>query len=259
MKIKTQDYYDMPDHSFKNEIHIKIDNGKSDEFGKKKEKDTEEKALKRLNNLEYNNQAIMTRHNQGLTRGSGGGIYLPANNDSHHFINNPNQMNNSSVLTSTNRVGFQPPPIPTNIYQDQNQPSNYSDLQSAFVEFLDDEPLTPEEMSAIRSLPASQQLLAIEDIKKKRGRPKGSKNKKRVSMDTQTDPSVFHSMFDNEDNVKSTPFDNPELRNIKVTDAKDHLSRTDKETKKSNAYTQHLEERKLTMNQVPPRPDRNEL
>jgi hypothetical protein len=260
---KTEDHsYKKRDHSFKNEINIKINNSGlgGDRLDKStNKKDTEEKALKRLNNLEYNNQAILSRSNQGFSRGSGGGIILP-------FQDNQNFQNHSIISKGVSPPVFKP--INTN-YQDPNQFSNYStdnnysSDQSAFIEFLDDEPLTSQEMEIIKSLPPSQQLLAIEDIKKKRGRPKGSKNKKKVSMETQTEEedssTPLQSIFENEDNIKSSVFDNPELRNIKPFGVKDHLARTDKKTKPSNAYTQHLEEKKLSMNQVPPRPDRNEL
>jgi hypothetical protein len=244
------------DHSpvkVRNEIHIKIDNsrrGEEETASKKKEKDTEEKALKRLANLEYGNQAILSRTGQGYSRGSGGGVYTQGNID----LSDPNERKQTNIVSRNTPIGAAQD---IHSYNDPNRSTtNFTPpSQTASVEFLDDESLTPEEMNMIKDLPPNEQLLAIEDIKKKRGRPKGSKNKKRVSMETQTEPETvtvetpLTSMFNNEDNVKveATPFGVP-----------DHLARTDKKTQRTNAYTEHLEEiRKLRMDQVPPRPDRN--
>lgn len=245
------------DHSpieLNNEINIKINNNsdKPRKQSKTQSRETEENAIKKLSNMEYSNQAILAKNGQRFSGGSGGGSIIP------QVFNRPNDMSQNNLVSDIVRgvhSYFKPrertdpnaPSTPSHPKVDEPK-MVISELpeQTASVEFLDDEGFLVTDSKEFRDLPSAQQLLLIEDAKRKgRGRPKGSKNKiKKIfaEFETQTEPPPFHSQFDKigtaailanekEQTLKSSGF------------------------KKDNAYAEHL--KKLSMQQTPPRPDRN--
>jgi len=103
----------MRDHSpvkLRNEINIKIDNSNRDKKVKRKSKPrhhkTEEEAIHELDNLYYDNHAILTQHNQQQSGGSGGSIILPDSiNKSEHQLtsyNNKEPSQNYNPNTNPN-------------------------------------------------------------------------------------------------------------------------------------------------------------
>lgn len=96
--------------NLKNEINIRIDNSNKNpkkKHAKRKPRLTEEEkedlAMQQLDNLYYDNHALMTQHQQGQSRGSGGSIILPPstsdtnkNSYFHSSENNPNSNPNLS-------------------------------------------------------------------------------------------------------------------------------------------------------------------
>lgn len=292
--------------SFKvnNEINIKIDNNNEGGGSKQTSKQAEEKALKRLSNMEYDNNAILMSRGQGNTRGSGGSILLPPRDVDPNYNTmaqvNKNLNNNSltnDALKSIRQI-FTP--------RDTNDPNAHSSgstikdepiieeppeppQQTATIEILDDEGNLDTESEAFNAL-------LIEDAAKKgKGRPKGSQNKPKQEtpsyydengmLDTssisfqslsmkkrskmieearfsgklktpsykptfqpESKPAAdpFHSQFDTTGATgTSAIFESEKEQTLKTGDFS-----------KSNPYTEHLNE-KLTMNQTPPRPDRN--
>jgi len=245
------------DHSpikLNNEINIKINNN-SDKPSKQSEKqsrETEEKALKRLSNMEYSNQAILAKNGQRFSGGSGGGSIIP------QVFNRPSDMSQNNLVSDIVKgvhSYFKPrdttdPNAPsTPSHPNVEEPKTFISEppeQTASVDFLDDEGILVTDSKEFRDLPAAQQLLLIEDAKRKgRGRPKGSKNKPKKTfsqMETQTEPQPFHSQFD--ETGTAAIFANEKEQTLKSSDFK-----------KDNAYAEHL--KKLSMQQTPPRPDRN--
>jgi hypothetical protein len=295
-----------------NEINIKINNSNEGSGSKQTSKQSEEKALKRLSNMEYDNNAILMSSGRGNTRGSGGSILLPPRDVDPNYnsmaqvnqnLNNnkltddavksirqiftPRDTNDPNAHTSGQTIKDEPiveePPEPP------KQPK-----QTATVEFLDEEDNLITDSEAFGALTqAEQNRLLIEDAKKKgKGRPKGSKNKPKpetvsyydenglldtssisfqsLSMKKRSElieearlrgklktpsykptfqpenkPSAdpFHSQFDT--TGTSAIFESEKEQTLKSGDFG-----------KSNPYTEHLNT-KLTMNQTPPRPDKN--
>jgi hypothetical protein len=248
----------MRDHSpvkLRNEINIKIDN--SGRISKKTKPVDEEKALENLNNMEYNNQAIMMRNGQGYSRGSGGGFIIPKDEDANilkRILATQSNQNNGLINELKNfKTSLGTSVIPSS-YQNPNDSTSFNHPtpeQTATVEILDNE-LTPSEIqAAIEGVPPQQQMMAIEDAKRrKRGRPTGSKNKPKEVQPTIIEPK-FESPVQQTDQPFHAIFDNPDNDHAK-------LNMKERSSKKGdNVYTKHLQDKKLTMNQVPPRPDRN--
>jgi hypothetical protein len=195
--------------NLKNEINIKIDNSNRQPIKKitkrKKskprlsEEQQEDLATQQLDNLYYDNHALMTQHQQGQSRGSGGSIILPSSTDTNknsYFSsseNNPNsnpnlygnffnslykQLQNSSSST---------------INSELNKPSN--NYNPAYT---DPQKITNKNTSGVK-------------ISFPRGRPKGSKSKPKpnepnasteeVKFQSQEQPTEpTNSIFDNPDN-----------------------------------------------------------
>jgi hypothetical protein len=237
MKIIKRDHSPI---NLRNEINIKINNnaGADKKQSEKQFRDSEERALKRLNNMEYANRAILM---------NSGNRQQNLKQSSQHFIQPVQQP-------------FQQPSYPPNLLdrtingvgalfksRETNDPNEYSTnttpSQTATVDFLDDEGELITDSKEFRDLPASQQLFLLEDAKRKaKGRPKGSKNRpKKVSVEqeVQTEPMPFHSQFD--DTGIGAIFESENDQTLKSSDFK-----------KSNPYVKFL-----SMNQVPERPDRN--
>jgi len=261
----------MRDHSpvkLRNEINIKIDNSGRRSTKKTKPVD-EEKALDNLKNMEYANQAIMMRNGQGYSRGSGGGSIIPRDEDSsilNNILSTQSKQNNELINELKNfKTSLGSAVVPSN-YQNPNDSTSFSfpqHEQTATIEILDNE-LTPAEIEdAIKGVPPDQQMLAIEDAKRqKRGRPKGSKNKpkQKTSIETQTD-QIFESPVQQTNQPFHAMFDNPENVILKTPTEEEIFQRKSMAERASlkgqNVYTKHLNDKKISMNQVPERPDRN--
>jgi hypothetical protein len=252
--LKTRDHSPV---KVRNEINIKINNNNTKPSSSKRKKSTksEEDALDELSNLEYNDKAIMTKNGQGYARGSGGSIILPHYNSSNEknileTILSP-QKDQSNGLTNQlkNQTTLGSKPADT-VYQDPNQSTTFSNIkeQTATVEFLDD-PQTPAIDEGDEDLTAEEKYLAIEDAKaKKRGRPLGSKNKpKSPLVEQQNEPTTspqFESPVQQTGQASHSMFDNPDNA-FQQMPMKDRAK-----LQAGNAYTRHLEERKMATNQV---------
>lgn len=237
------------DHSpinLNNEIHIKIDN----DSDKKRSRydnsyNNEERAIKRLNNMEYINNAIRSSTN---SRVSGGSIILPPTYNKP-LIGSQNQLGMNELLNQQNLIDTLKS-IGSRTSLNKKQESAYSDPnayssssgvnitppiieepeQTAKIEFID------ENDHELLKLPMYERNKIIEEIKRKRGRPKGIKNKK-LSTHSLLDDTISNEVFSNEHAFKAIS-NNPD-------------------NKKQTSMDDFLKPKVLTMNQVPPRPDRN--
>lgn len=195
--------------NLKNEIHIKIDNSNRQpvkKISKRRntkprltEEQKEDLATQQLDNLYYDNHALMTQHHQGQSRGSGGSIILPPStsdtNKNSYFSsseNNPNSNPNLSGNFFNSLYKQLQNSSSSSINTELNKPSsNYNPA------YTDPQKITKNTSNVKISFP--------------RGRPPGSKNKPKANEpNAPTEEVKFESPVQQPMQPSHSIFDNPE-------------------------------------------------
>jgi hypothetical protein len=255
----------MRDHSpvkLRNEINIKIDNSNRDKKIKRKSKPrhhmTEEEAIHELDNLYYDNHAILTQHNQGQARGSGGSIILPdsINKSEQQLTSYNNKEPSQNYNPNTN------PNLYSNYFNSLMNQLKNSSSSSINTELAKQEPSPSSEYNPYYTNPSS--IINAKSKKptkpriyvstgNRRGRP--SKKTEKPNEPSVTEEVKFESPVQQTGQASHSIFDNPESQpNIQTEPT---ITEPEEPEKITKIFRPKTGKKKIKTTSIISSPDRN--